>query len=122
MMKVKAAVWTAVLVISTVGTASAARPAPAPIFPAKGSHFESVGSVSLHVGQPCSSQIMFDFHVGTRMTWLAAPKRETGVLTEAARRRQKVRISGLWRRGAQTGCAFVEVTQVVVERKILGIF
>ena len=66
---------------------------------------------------------MFDFH-GRRSIpiWLAAPKRETAILTEAARRRQKVRVRGVWRRGAHASCAFVEVTRVVVEKKILGLF
>ena len=121
MIKIKAA-WTAALIILIAATASAARPSPAPVFPPKGSAFDSEGRVSLHVGQPCTSQIMFDFHGRSTVIWLAAPKVETAVLTEAARRREKVRISGVWRRGAHAGCAFVEVTRVVVEKKMFGIF
>jgi len=64
---------------------------------------------------------MFDFH-GRGVIWLAAPKRETALLTEAARHKQKVHVSGVWRRGASAGCAFVEVTRAAVEKRILGIF
>ncbi len=122
MTNLKAAAVAAALVMSIVGRVPAARPSPTPSVPAKGSHFESVGRVSLHVGQPCSSQIMFDLHGRSAIVWLAAPKRETTVLTEAARRHEKVRISGVWRRGAHAGCSFVEVTQAVAEKKVLGIF
>ncbi len=66
---------------------------------------------------------MFDFHArGGTIIWLAAPKRETAILSEAVRRREKVRLNGVWRRGAQAGCSFVEVTQAAREKKILGIF
>jgi hypothetical protein len=98
-----------------------AAPAPPSLVPAKGSHFESVGRIRLHAGQPCTPQIMFDFR-GKSVLWLAAPKRETAVLTDAARHNRKVRVSGVWRRGAHPGCAFVEVTRVVVEQRFLGIF
>ncbi len=111
----------AVLLISMFGASGASRPSPAPVAPAKGTRFDSVGHVSLHAGQPCTSQIMFDFH-GRTLIWLAAPKHETAILTEAVQHHQRVRVAGLWRRGSQPGCAFVEVTSAVPEKKILGIF
>jgi hypothetical protein len=100
----------------------AAPPPPPLLIPPRGSHFEATGRVSLHVSQPCTPQIMFDFR-GRKIIWLGAPKRETALLTEAARHNRRVRVSGLWRHGAHSGCAFVEVTRVVlVEPKFLGIF
>jgi hypothetical protein len=104
------------------GTAvQAAPPPPSLAIPPKGSRFEAAGRVLLHAGQPCTSQIMFDFR-GKKVVWLAAPKRETAVLTEAAKHKRKVHVAGIWKRGAHAGCAFVEVTRVVVEQKFLGIF
>jgi len=78
-----------------------------------GSRFDGVGRVTLHAGQPCTPQIMFDFRATSSNTvWLAAPMRETKILTEAADRQRRVRISGKWRRGRQTGCSYVDVAEV----------
>lgn len=98
-----------------------AAPPPPNLGPAKGSRFESAGRVSLHIGQPCTPQIMFDLR-GKKVIWLAAPKRETAFLTDAARHSRRVRISGVWRHGAHSGCTFVEVTRAVVDERFLGIF
>ena len=77
---------------------------------AVGSPFNQSGWVSLYAGEPCAPQIMFDFH-GTRSTvWLAAPRRETEILTDAANKNHRVHILGKWRRGAQSQCSYVEVT------------
>jgi hypothetical protein len=77
---------------------------------AVGSHFDQAGWVSLYAGEPCTPQIMFDFH-GTRSTvWLAASRRETEILTDAANKHLRVHILGKWRRGAQSPCSYVEVT------------
>ena len=79
-----------------------------------GSRFEGTGKVTLHPGQPCASQIMFDFRTATSNTiWLAAPMRETKLLTDAADCQCLIHISGKWQRGRQTGCSYVAVTNVV---------
>jgi hypothetical protein len=81
-----------------------------------GLRFDQMGSVNLYAGEPCSSQIMFDFHGSGSTVWLAAPKHETKILTEAARNNQRVHISGKWRRGGQSNCSYVEVTNAEVTR------
>jgi hypothetical protein len=83
---------------------------------AVGSRFDQVGWVSLYAGEPCTPQIMFDFH-GTRSTvWLAAPRRETDVLTDAANKNQRVHILGRWRRAGQSNCSYVQVTNAELSR------
>jgi hypothetical protein len=83
---------------------------------AVGLRFDQVGRVSLYSGEPCAPQIMFDFH-GIRSTvWLAAPRRETEVLTAAAIKKQRVHISGSWRHGGQPDCSFVQVTSAELAR------
>lgn len=79
-----------------------------------GSRFTSVGKVTLHAGQPCTSQIMFDFQTtGVSSTVaLAAPMRETKLLTEAANRNRRVQIWGTWQRGQGRTCNYVKVTKV----------
>jgi hypothetical protein len=81
-----------------------------------GMRFDQVGSVSLYAGQPCTPQIMFDFHGSASTVWLAAPKHETKTLTEAAKNNRRVHISGKWRRGGQSNCSYVEVTSAEVTR------
>ncbi len=87
--------------------------APAKATP-RGSRVAAVGKVTLHAGQPCTSQIMFDFRItGARsIVQLAAPMRETKLLTEAANRNRRVRIWGNWQRGPEPGCNYVNVTKV----------
>ncbi|MGH8101737.1 MAG: hypothetical protein ACREIW_10605, partial [Chthoniobacterales bacterium] len=48
-----------------------------------GGSFTSYGKVALHQGQPCASQVMFDFRGAGSTVWLAAPMRESRLLTEA---------------------------------------
>jgi hypothetical protein len=90
---------------------------PEKVSPAKaaprGSRVAAVGKVTLHAGQPCTSQIMFDFRItGARsIVQLAAPMRETKLLTEAANHNRRVRISGSWQHGP-AGCSYVHVTKV----------
>jgi hypothetical protein len=81
-----------------------------------GLRFDKVGSVTLFVGEPCTPQIMFDFHRPGSTVWLAAPKHETKVLTEAAKGNRRVHVSGKWRRGGQSNCSYVEVTSAEVTR------
>jgi hypothetical protein len=81
-----------------------------------GVRFDQVGSVTLYPGEPCTPQIMFDFHGPRSAIWLAAPKYETKILTEAAKNNWRVHVSGKWRRGGQSNCSYVEVTSAEVTR------
>ena len=75
-----------------------------------GLRFDQVGRVTLYVGEPCTSQIMFDFYGAGSTVWLAAPMWVTKVLTDAANKNRRVHVSGKWRRGGQSNCSYVEVT------------
>lgn len=79
-----------------------------------GPRFTSVGKVTLHAGEPCASQIMFDFRTtGRRSTvWLAAPRRESRLLTEAANRNRRVQVWGTWQHSQERTCDYVNVTKV----------
>jgi hypothetical protein len=81
-----------------------------------GSAFDEMGRVALHPGQPCTPQIMFDFRStgSSRLVWLAAPMKATNLLTDAARHRRRVHVSGVWRRGKEQTCNYVHVTKVEV--------
>jgi hypothetical protein len=81
-----------------------------------GVRFDQVGHVSLYVGEPCTSQIMFDFHGAGSTVWLAAPRNETDTLSEAANRNRRVHVLGKWRRGGQRNCSYVEVTSAELTR------
>jgi hypothetical protein len=82
-----------------------------------GTRFNDDGKVTFHRGQPCTSQIMFDFHPGRSkaVVWLAADARDSKKLSEAARGHDRVRISGIWKRGRETGCGYVDVSKVAVQ-------
>jgi hypothetical protein len=102
------------IAVVAVALASCAQPEKAAA-PAKasrmGSRVSAVGKVAMHDGQPCTSQIMFDFRItGARsVVQLAAPMRESKLLTEAANRNRRIRIWGNWRHAG--GCDYVEVTK-----------
>jgi hypothetical protein len=81
-----------------------------------GVRFDKVGSVTLYPGEPCTPQIMFDFHGSGSTVWLGASKYETKILTEAAKNNRRVHISGKWRRSGQSNCSYVEVTSAEVTR------
>jgi hypothetical protein len=81
-----------------------------------GLRFDKVGSVTFFPGEPCTPQIMFNFRGAGSSVWLAAPKHETKILTEAAKNNRRVHISGKWRRGGQSNCSYVEVTRAEVTR------
>src|SRR5213594_1684339 len=77
------------------------------------SSFDQVGKVSLYPGESCASQIMFVFHSGRSTSIsLAAPIRQSKILTDAVHDRRSVRVLGRWRRGKAPGCYYVEATQV----------
>ena len=77
---------------------------------AAGLRFDQVGRVSLYVGEPCTTQIMFEFHGASSNVWLAAPMWETKILTDAANKNRRVHVSGKWRHGGQSTCSYVQVT------------
>jgi len=89
---------------------------------ATGSRFVERGKVSLHRGEPCTSQIMYDFRPldSSSVVWMAAGAHDSNKLTEAARTRNRVQISGVWKRGRNTGCGYVDVKKVIVERSWWG--
>jgi hypothetical protein len=93
-----------------VGCAQIKKPAAQTKAMAAGLRFDQAGRVSLYVGEPCTMQIMFEFHGGRSTVWLAAPMWETKILTEAANKNRRVHISGKWRRGGESNCSYVEVT------------
>ena len=92
------------------GCAQVKKPAAQVKAAAVGSRFDQVGRVTLYAGEPCTSQIMFDFHGAGSTVWLAAPMWVTKVLTDAANKNRRVHVSGKWRRGGQSNCSYVEVT------------
>jgi hypothetical protein len=104
------------LLAEIAGCAQIKRPAVQVKAAAVGSRFNQSGWVSLYAGEPCAPQIMFDFHGTRSMVSLAAPRRETEILTEAANKQQRVHILGKWRRGAQSQCSYVEVTGAELTR------
>jgi hypothetical protein len=99
-----------------VGCAQIKKPASQPKAAAVGSQFDQSGWVSLYAGEPCTPQIMFDFHGTRSAAWLAAPRRETDILTDAANKNQRVHIFGRWRRGGQSSCSYVQVTSAELTR------
>lgn len=98
------------------GCAQIKKPAPQVRAAAVGSRFDQVGRVSLYTGEPCTPQIMFDFHATQSTVSLAAPMRETKILTDAANKSQRVHISGRWRRGGESNCSYVQVTSAELTR------
>ena len=49
---------------------------------------------------------------------MAAPFRVSKILTDAARDRKTVHVSGKWRRGKVPDCSYVEATQVDVQKSL----
>ena len=98
------------------GCAEVKKPAAQAKAMAAGLRFDEVGRVSLYVGEPCTTQIMFEFHGARSTVWLAAPMWETKILTDAANKNRRVHISGKWRRGGEPNCSYVEVTSAEVTR------
>jgi len=92
------------------GCAQVKKPAVQVKAAAVGSRFDQVGRVTLYAGEPCTPQIMFDFHGARSTVWLAALRRETEILTDAANKNRRLHISGKWRRGGESNCSYVEVT------------
>jgi hypothetical protein len=100
----------AALLAGIAGCAQIKRPAVQTKAAALGSRFDQIGWVSLYGGEPCAPQIMFDFHGTRSAVSLAAPRRQTEILTDAAKKNRRVHVLGKWRRGGQSNCSYVEVT------------
>jgi hypothetical protein len=98
------------------GCAQVKKPAVQVKAAAVGSRFDQVGWVTLYAGEPCTPQIMFDFHGAGSTVWLVAPRRETEILTDAANKNRRIHISGKWRHGGQSNCSYVEVTSAELTR------
>ncbi len=98
------------------GCAQVKKPAAQVKAAAVGSRFDRVGWVTLYAGEPCTAQIMFDFHGAGSTVWLGAPRHETEILTDAAKKNRRVHISGKWRRGGQSNCSYVQVTNTELMR------
>jgi hypothetical protein len=112
--------FSVVIVVLLAGCGEPERPKPAtvsakPFRPA--GDFYDVGKVTLFKGEACASQVMFVFHGGrSNAVSMAAPFHISKVLTDAARDRKTVRVSGKWRRGKDAGCIYVEATQAEVQK------
>jgi hypothetical protein len=117
MKKFLLSVFVATIVLTGMaGCAQIKKPAAQVRAAVVGLRFDQVGWVSLYAGEPCTPQIMFDFH-GTRSTVsLAAPRRETDILTDAVNKNQRVHVLGSWRRGAESNCSYVQVTSAELSR------
>jgi hypothetical protein len=85
---------------------------------AAGTRFSGKGKLTFHRGEPCTSQIMYDFHPADSraVVWLAAGAHESKKLAEAIQQRRGVRVTGIWQRGQHPGCAYVDVKKLTVER------
>jgi len=92
------------------GCAQIKQPTPQARAAPAGLRFDQLGRVTLFAGEPCTPQIMFDFHGAGSTVWLAAPMWETKILTDAANKNLRVHISGKWRRGGESNCSYVEAT------------
>jgi hypothetical protein len=105
--------------LASCGEPERARPAAITAnAPLGGGGFDEIGKVTLYPGESCASQIMFVFH-GARSTSIsmAAPFKQSRVLTDAARDRNTVHVVGRWRRGKAPDCWYVEATQVAAVQK-----
>jgi hypothetical protein len=93
------------------------KPPPSTTAAAAGTRFNQVGKVAFYEGEPCTSQVMFVFRAGRSSSIpIAAPMRETKILTDAARHKRSVRVSGKWRRSKQAGCNYIEVTGAEIQK------
>ncbi len=113
--------WLAIAIMA-VGFAGCAqsenKPAPATATKTMlaSSGFDEIGIVSMHAGQPCTPQIMFDFRSASSraIVSLAAKMSDSKVLTQAAKRGSRVHVSGTWQHGKDKSCSYVNVTRVSV--------
>src|SRR5438093_12780645 len=64
------------------GCAQIKKPAAQAKAMATGLRFDQVGRVSLYASEPCTTQIMFEFHGARSTVWLAAPLWETKIIDD----------------------------------------
>lgn len=102
--------------VDMAGCAQIKKPSAQVKAAAVGSRFDQVGWVSLYAGEPCTPQIMFDFHGARSTVWLAARRGETEILTGASKKNQRVHILGGWRRSGLANCSYVQVTNAELTR------
>src|SRR5438105_15119417 len=107
---------TGIAMAGIAGCAQIKKPTPQARAAPTGLRFDQVGRVTLYAGEPCTSQIMFDFHGAGSTVWLAAPRTETEILSDAAKKERRVHVLGKWRRGGQSKCSYVEVTGAELTR------
>jgi hypothetical protein len=110
-----------VLPFALAGCGEPERARPATITataPRGGGEFDEIGKVTLFPGESCASQIMFVFR-GAKSTSvsIAAPFKQSRVLTDAAHDHNTVHVIGRWRHGKALDCWYVEATQVVAVKK-----
>jgi len=98
------------LLAGMAGCAQIKKPAVQVKAAAVGSRFDHIGWVSLYAGEPCTPQIMFNFRGSQLTISLAAPRRETEILTDAAKKNRRVHVLGKWRHGEPSNCSYIEVT------------
>ena len=98
------------------GCAQTKKPAPQVMAMPTGLRFDQVGRVTLFAGEPCTPQIMFDFHGTGSTVGLGAAMAETKTLTDAANKNRRVHILGKWRHGGPSNCSYIEVTSVELTR------
>ena len=112
------AVLCAALMLAGCGEPERARPVAITGHPGRArADFEAIGKVSLYPGESCASQIMFIFQGrGSTSASMAAPFKQSQILTDAARNHRTVHVWGKWRRGKAPGCSYVEATDVEVQK------
>src|SRR5437667_12907000 len=99
---------TGIVMAGMAGCAQIKKPPPQARAAPAGLRFDQVGRVSLYAGEPCTPQIMFDFH-GTRSTAsLAAPRNETEITTDAAKKSRPLHVLGTWRPDGQRQAAHLK--------------
>ena len=108
----------AIFIAAFADCAQPERTASTPRVFAVGSRFEGTGKAVLHRGQPCTSQIMFDFHPAKSksVVWLAVNAHEERQLIEAANKHRTIHIAGRWQRGKMRDCQYVSLTSLEVQK------
>ena len=108
----------AALILAGCGEPERAKPvAVRPRVARVGGEFDQVGTVTLFPGESCASQVVFILQTGRSASIsLAAPWRQSQILTDAVHSRRSVRVLGKWRRGRTPDCTYVEATQVEIQK------
>ena len=111
-----------VIAFALTGCGEPERARPAAFRPSvarAGSDFDEVGTVTLYPGESCTSQIVFIFRGGrSTSVSMAAPWRQSKILTDAVHNYRKVRVIGKWRHGKAPDCTYVEAAQVEVQKSL----